>query len=205
MNTSHTTFSGEPFFPTSKKNLRLCYEKRRRALSPQQVASKGLQLFEQLSNLPFWNSSPCVALYAAQPFEVPTSKLFEALLATQKHTCFPTSSLQSPSLALALSPHDLLPGPHGLLFPQPHCPTVPLENVDLVLVPGVAFANNGARLGRGGGFYDRLLASPQMKALRVGLCFEECLAPHLPEEIHDVRMHWVVTNQQSFLCLPTAP
>jgi 5-formyltetrahydrofolate cyclo-ligase len=77
-----------------------------------------------------------------------------------------------------------------------------MADIELVVVPGVAFARNGARLGRGGGFYDRLLAHPQLKALRVGLCFEECLAENLPEDAHDQRMHWVVTDRQCIECPP---
>ncbi|MCL2625221.1 MAG: 5-formyltetrahydrofolate cyclo-ligase [Cystobacterineae bacterium] len=169
------------------------------------MANKGLLLFAQLLNLPHWHSARCVALYAAQPFEVPTSKLFETLWGIHKHTCFPAPGLHAPSLALVSSLEDLAPGPYGILFPKPHCPPVAMANVELILVPGLAFAKNGARLGRGGGFYDKLLAAPEMKALRVGLCFEEYLVENLPEEAHDVRMHWVVTDKQCLRCLPTPP
>jgi len=199
MNTSHTTFSGDFFL--AKRALRQHHEHWRRALLPEQVATKGQKIFEQLKTLPFWHASNCVALYAAQPFEVPTSKLFLALWKAQKHICLPKASVfENSPLAFVRSSDDLEPGTHGILCPKAHCPPAALANIEWMVVPGVAFAKNGARLGRGGGFYDRLLAHPDMKALRVGLCFEECLADNLPEDKHDQRMHWVVTEQQ---CIKT--
>jgi len=199
MNTSHTAFGGDF---SSKQALRQQHELWRRALLPKQVASRGLQVFKQLQSLPFWNGAGCFALYAAQAFEVPTSGVLTALLEAQKRVCFPTAAFQSPSLAFVRSLEDLEPGRHGLLFPKPCCLPAALAEVELIVVPGVAFAHNGVRLGRGGGFYDRLLAHPESRALRVGLCFEECLLESLPEEAHDVRMHWVVTDTQ---CLRLHP
>ena len=65
--------------------------------------------------------------------------------------------------------------------------------VDLVLVPGVAFSRQGARLGRGGGFYDRLLSRPDFRARRIGVCFERQLLDELPTEPHDCAVDLVIT------------
>ena len=66
--------------------------------------------------------------------------------------------------------------------------------IDLILVPGLAFTRAGARLGRGGGFYDRLLARLPPGTVRLGVCFAFQLVPALPLEPHDKRLHGVITD-----------
>jgi 5-formyltetrahydrofolate cyclo-ligase len=69
--------------------------------------------------------------------------------------------------------------------------------LSLILVPGLAFSEeDGCRLGRGGGFYDRFLDRPDVVARRVGICFEAQLFPHIPCEGHDARVGTVVTEQR---------
>jgi len=66
------------------------------------------------------------------------------------------------------------------------------DELDLIIVPGVAFDRAGRRIGRGGGFYDRLL--PQYRAVRAGICFDfQCLSA-VPEEEHDIQMDFLVTE-----------
>ena len=69
-----------------------------------------------------------------------------------------------------------------------------LHEVDVILVPGVAFTRAGRRLGRGGGYYDRLLAALPAKAVRLGVCFEVQIVEELPSEPHDMRVDAVVTE-----------
>lgn len=81
----------------------------------------------------------------------------------------------------------------ALLEPRDTCPPVPLTDIDLVLVPGLAFDRLGRRLGRGAGYYDRFLtrlraANPATPARLVGVCDEQHLLPAVPAEAHDVRM-----------------
>ena len=73
---------------------------------------------------------------------------------------------------------------------------VSLGQIDLVVVPGIAFDRRGYRLGRGKGFYDRFLAQKDLRALRVALCFQEQVLPqNLPIEPHDVPMNMIVTDE----------
>ncbi len=72
--------------------------------------------------------------------------------------------------------------------------TVPLSAVDLLLVPAVAFTRAGARLGRGGGFYDRLLAQKGPGTKAWGVCFEMQIVEAIPCEPHDREVDAIVTE-----------
>ena len=68
------------------------------------------------------------------------------------------------------------------------------DAIDLILVPGVAFSKDHHRLGRGGGFFDRLLAGRAANAFKLGICFSFQVFDTIPTEGHDIVMNAVVTN-----------
>lgn len=88
-------------------------------------------------------------------------------------------------------PEQWVAGPLGLLEPSPACPRVAPEDLDLVVVPGVAFSRDGHRLGTGKGYYDRTLPLCE-NALFVGLAYPFQLVDALPVYGWDVPMHWVI-------------
>lgn len=94
---------------------------------------------------------------------------------------------------------DLIPGAFGIDEPDPgRCPLIPFAELDLVIVPGLAFTPAGERLGRGGGFYDRLLSHPDVCARRIGVCFDCQVVDSLPVESHDEGVDVVVTETRQW-------
>lgn len=92
------------------------------------------------------------------------------------------------------SADDLQRGPLGVWEPVPGTP-LKLSDLDLILVPGLAFAaRDGARLGRGGGYYDRLLGNPDVRARLVAVAFHIQLLPDIPCESHDICVPDLVTE-----------
>jgi len=81
---------------------------------------------------------------------------------------------------------------------------VGLGEIGVVLVPGVAFDAGGGRLGRGGGYYDRLLSRPGLKARRVGVCFDAQVLERVPVDGHDRRVDELVTEAGSRAVSPDA-
>jgi len=79
---------------------------------------------------------------------------------------------------------------------------VPPRNLDLVLLPLVAWDESGLRLGMGAGYYDRILAdvADRQKPLRVGAAYEVQKVPQLPADPWDVRLHQVITENGVFAC-----
>ena len=73
-------------------------------------------------------------------------------------------------------------------------PAVDLAHLDLILVPGLAFTQDGLRLGRGRGYYDRLLAGCRPRTRRIGVCFATQIVGAMPAEAHDQRVERVITE-----------
>jgi 5-formyltetrahydrofolate cyclo-ligase len=84
---------------------------------------------------------------------------------------------------------ELVPGEFGIREPVPG--PSPAE-MDLIVVPGLAFTPAGSRLGRGAGLYDRFLSTISKTTLKIGVCFEFQLVSEIPQESHDVKMDTVV-------------
>ncbi len=87
---------------------------------------------------------------------------------------------------------------HGLRQPDRGLGEICVDQVDLVIVPAVAFDRRCNRLGRGGGFYDRFLARPELHAKTIGVAFAEQIVEHLPVLPEDQPVDRVVTDQETF-------
>ena len=82
-------------------------------------------------------------------------------------------------------------GAFGINEPQGGVPVQACE-IEAIVVPGVAFTESGARMGRGKGFYDRYLSQNDFSALKIGVCYREQIVPDIPAEPHDVPMDIVI-------------
>ena len=82
-------------------------------------------------------------------------------------------------------------GSYGINEPQNGLPVAPYE-IDAVVVPGLAFTEGGARMGRGKGYYDKYLSQSDFSALKIGVCYREQIVPEIPLEEHDVMMDVVI-------------
>ena len=87
---------------------------------------------------------------------------------------------------------DLVLGQFGIREPIPSSPLADLATLDVVLAPGIAFALDGSRLGRGKGYYDRLLE--KVHATKIGVCFDWQVLPRIPGDDHDIRMDHIVAQ-----------
>jgi 5-formyltetrahydrofolate cyclo-ligase len=128
------------------------------------------------------------------PDELDISILLQVALALGKELALPRFEPASGSYlsaAVRSLETDLKPGQFGTCEPAPGCQSVPLNRLDFALVPGVAFTLDGRRLGRGKGFYDRLLAG--IRGLKCGVAFDQQLVDAIPTEPHDCRVDCILT------------
>jgi 5-formyltetrahydrofolate cyclo-ligase len=98
----------------------------------------------------------------------------------------------------------LAPGPFGVLEPVgPRLGPTAIGTADVVILPALAVARDGVRLGRGGGYYDRALRHARAGAVLVAVVFDDELVDELPAEPHDRRVEAVVTPSGGWQALPT--
>lgn len=140
-----------------------------------------------------------VAVYAAVGREADPREAAAAWLAAGLTVAWPRVVGTALRFHRAAGLDALEAGYRGILEPRPQAPLVPLEAIDLLVVPGVAFDRRGGRLGQGGGFYDRLLAAPARRALAVGLGYAVQLMDEVPTEAHDQRLDAVITERELLL------
>ena len=88
-------------------------------------------------------------------------------------------------------------GAYNIREPKPECsPSVNPKDLDLVIVPAVAFDENCFRLGYGGGFYDRFLENLREDAVTIGIAFEIQIFENVPKEPHDAQLDYIVTESR---------
>lgn len=176
----------------SKQEIRKEMLEKRRQLTQEEVEAGGLQLLDHLQTGGYLQGINTAFVYVSGKNEVSTFSLISHLLATGVHVCVPKTFGQGHMEAWQISDlqADLKPGAFGLLEPVTECP-VAIEQIDLVIVPGVAFDKNGNRIGYGGGYYDRFLQK-QSIAKKVGVCYQFQLVDAIASDDTDVAMDVVV-------------
>jgi 5-formyltetrahydrofolate cyclo-ligase len=160
------------------------------------------QACERLMTLLPATTGDVVAVFASMSGELATDVVAEALAKRNIGVALPR--IVDDNLAFHLVPYggwSSLPlGRFGIREPLSTWPRWPLGRSAWVLVPAMAVAFDGARLGRGRGFYDRCLADVPT-SLRCGWINDDALVGELPTEILDLRMGWVVTPARSVRCV----
>jgi 5-formyltetrahydrofolate cyclo-ligase len=154
---------------------------------------------DRVDEVPGFAEARVIAVYAALGAEVDPTEIVTRAAARGVSLVYPRSAPGARRLAFArAAPADLEPGPLRALEPPGTAPEVPLREIDAILVPCVGVAADGARLGRGGGYYDATLPALP-RAIRIGLAFELQLVPALPREAHDAHLDAAVTEARVIL------
>lgn len=177
-----------------KAAVRVTLRERLSALDPAGRAATSAQIAARVQTLPEWGTAHSVLLFVPLRDEPDLGSLLDGALASGRRVALPAFLPDTGVYAarwIQRPDRDLSPGRFGVPEPRPECPPASLAALDLALVPGLGFTRNGLRLGRGGGFYDRLLRD--MSAVRCGVCRDEQVLDRLPVEPHDVRLQIVVT------------
>lgn len=138
-----------------------------------------------------------VMAYAAIPPETDLSSVLEEILTAGKTLVLPRCEQGGIMTARRIDDlRQLISGAYGIPEPKPDAPVVSASEIDLILVPGLAFDRTGRRLGRGKGYYDRFLADFHGKTM--GICGQ--LMPVVPVEQHDITMDAVATDHGIIIC-----
>lgn len=203
--TVRTTLSTPPSStPTmaTKTELRALALASRKSQSNRQQLSQ--QIVERFLDTPEYASAETVLFYVDVRDEVQTRQAIPAALASGKRIVVPYCVGRELALFHLRSFTELEPGAFGILEPATYLRDeasrrVLPQDLDLVLVPGVAFDLQANRLGYGQGFYDRLLETIRPGTARIAVAFDSQIVPQIPVASHDIPMTQVLTESRTLL------
>src|SRR5215469_9517760 len=184
--------------PDRKRILREQAHANRNAQSDKDALSQ--RICATFAGLPEYAAARTVLFYVDVRSEVRTRHYLATALTHGKKIVVPWCNDQGElELFWLKSMDDLTIGMYKILEPKPDLRNladrqVPAADLDLVMVPGVAFTRSGARMGHGKGYYDKLLEHARPDAPLVALAFECQLFPEIPTQSHDVFMNKIITE-----------
>jgi len=182
----------------NKAELRRELLNRLHSISTEQRNEKSRKACRNLISSEQFQNASTVMMFVSLPHEVDTSEAILHAWQLGKAVAVPKVSWQQRHM-IAVQINSLDTGfstsSSGLRNPTAGVP-VPFSDIDLVVTPALAFDKEGNRLGRGGCYYDRFFANPDLKATRCGFGFAEQLIDSLPTADHDEAVDMLVTDEQ---------
>jgi 5-formyltetrahydrofolate cyclo-ligase len=176
-----------------KKSIRDEFLARRKQLAADACLSRSLLVQRHLLATTEYAVAEIIGLYKPILNEVDTSEIFQCARLSGKKVAYPRVRAGSLEFVAVSTGMEFASGTFGISEPI-GSGIVPVEALDLLVVPGVAFDLGGFRLGYGKGFYDRVLHQSPRRGVLAGICFEFQLASALPAEWHDIRMDLLATE-----------
>lgn len=177
-----------------KRAVRREIRARLRGCSAAERAQASRQVCERIRGWRLWREAGAVLLFAPMAEEVDIWPLVEEAVRGGKAVALPRYDAVRdafvPVRVRELST-DVVAGAFGIREPRVGCPVFPPNQLDLTLLSGLAFDHDGRRLGRGKGYYDRLL--PGVSGALCGVAMDWQMMPSIPVAAHDWNVHYVVT------------
>jgi len=182
----------------SKENIRKKLLRQLLSFAREEIERRSKNVEKIISNLSIYKSAKAIMVYYPLKGEVNLLGIVRKAL-NKKEVCFPVIDLKNKNLVPYIVgdlERDFVKGPYGVREPDiKKTRQYPVENLDLVFVPGIAFSPSKYRLGRGGGFYDRFIKTLSKGTKTIGVAFDCQIINDLPVSIpHDERVDFVVTE-----------
>ncbi|MGD8256776.1 MAG: 5-formyltetrahydrofolate cyclo-ligase [Desulfobacterales bacterium] len=185
---------------TTKIQIRQDIAKTVSELSENEVADKTKAIEKKLFDFANFLESKITLLYVNSDYEVKTSNIIQRSYSYNKVVVLPAFDPEQFEMSLMKvdkPEKELKHGPRGVLEPDPSkCKIVPIERIDIAILPGVAFDEKGGRIGSGKGYYDRLIPQLAITTRKVALTFEEQIIPQVPMEAHDKYVDIIITEKR---------
>ena len=170
------------------------------ALSANEIDEKTTAIQKRLFEFANFLESKIALLYVSRDLEVPTDSIIKKSYTYNKIVVLPAFDPESFKMTLMkvdAAEQELIPGPRGILEPDASkCKVVPMDRIDIAIIPGLAFDEKGGRIGSGTGYYDRLIPRLAITTRKVALTFEEQIVPQIPMESHDKHVDIIITDKR---------
>ncbi len=179
-----------------KQQLRRQVRERIARLPLEALAAKSASAARLITAWPGFIRAKTVMLYIPMQREIDTAAIARAAWDAGKTVLAPRTDVPARRMeALAFTDHSQLTvGAYNILEPVGEATDV--SEIDLLILPGVAFDRAGNRLGQGGGFYDRFLAADGLRATTVAIAFDEQIVEAVPVEETDWPMETIITDKE---------
>lgn len=180
----------------NKNEIRKYIKEKRKNLNKNDKEILDSKIFNKLINSEEYCTCNNIFLYVSFNGEVDTYRIINHALKNNKSVYVPkVVSKEYGMKAVRIKGfNELKKGAYGILEPKDFCDAVFEKDIDLILIPGVAFDLKGARVGYGGGFYDRFLCKVSPKAKKIALAYDFQILDKVPKEEHDVIIDKIITN-----------
>ncbi len=165
-----------------------------------EISGKSREIAVRLFELANFIESYVLLAYINKSGEVDTSGILKQSLALNKITVLPvTEASRKAPVLLKLNDMaaDMMTDSNGNPAPNPaRCRMVPVESIELALVPGLVFDEKGARIGFGSGFYDKLIPQLPATTRKVSLAFEDQIIQQVPKDAIDRHVDIIITENR---------
>ena len=181
-----------------KNQIKESLLEKRDSLSKQDIIEKSKKIEEKLFNTEQYKKSRTIMFFVSFSSEVNTHDMIKKTLGN-KNVVIPKVIQHEIEPSVIIDFDNLVSsGKFGILEPI-EVMKIAYKNIDLVLVPGVAFDKEGHRIGYGFGYYDKFLKKVP-KAVKIGLCYDFQVVDKIPKEEHDVPVDYIVTEERIIGC-----
>ncbi|MFH1581406.1 MAG: 5-formyltetrahydrofolate cyclo-ligase [Pseudomonadota bacterium] len=183
-----------------KREIREDMAKKLEAFSAGELIKKTRAIEERLFEFANFLESKVVLLYMHANGEVVANDIIKRCFESNKIVVLPAFDTIKHTMQLMRVDNldsDLKPGPRGVLEPDPECcKVVPIDRIDIAIIPGVALDEKGGRIGSGEGYYDRLIPKLSITTRKVALALESQIIQQAPVESHDKHVDIVITEKR---------
>jgi 5-formyltetrahydrofolate cyclo-ligase len=184
----------------TKDDIRRNIEKALASLSDKEIKDKTQRIEKRLFEFANFLEANIVLLYINSNCEVNSLEIIKRCLNYKKIVILPAfvpTKYEMKLFKIDNLDTDLTLGPRNILEPDPNqCNVVPIECIDIAIIPGVAFDEKGGRIGSGDGYYDRLIPKLPITTRKVALTFEDQIVSQIQMEAHDRHVDIIITEKR---------
>lgn len=183
-----------------KDELRLNISKILKSLSETDLSEKTKRIENRLFEFANFLESKVVLLYLNRPNEVNTREIIQRAYKYHKIVALPSFDVFKHEITIHKVDNPdtgLIPGWRGVQEPDPsRCKLIPVDFIDIAIIPGIAFDEKGGRIGSGDGFYDRLITKLPITTRKVSLALENQIVQQVPMENSDRHVDIIITEDR---------
>ena len=182
-----------------KNEIRTKIKEMRKLMNEKEVVQNSFLASGNFLKSDFYKNAKCIMLYKKLGNETDTSRVIGQALSDKKRIVFPVTDEKSGKITpyYADSSTEFVSGGFSVFEPASSELANP-QDIDVIIIPGIAFDKTGARIGFGKGCYDMFL--PKTKAVKIGFCYVFQLVNNIPSDNHDIKMDYIITEKGIIDC-----